>query len=102
MRDLVILFIHLLTTATRLATRGGLRSVVAESVLLKHQLLIVNRSCRRAPILRVLDRLIAGFCSLWIRRILDAIFMEPGRTLGSMLQMLLSTARQITEDLRAA
>src|SRR6266700_8167715 len=29
MRDLVILFIHLLTTAARLATRGGLRSVVA-------------------------------------------------------------------------
>src|SRR5207249_8584595 len=44
MRDLVILFIHLLTTAAPLATRGGLRSVVAESVLLKHQLLILNRS----------------------------------------------------------
>src|SRR6266700_6712939 len=42
MRDLVILFIHLFTTAARLATRGGLRSVVAESVLLKHQLLILK------------------------------------------------------------
>ena len=48
MRDLVILCIHLLTTAARLATRGGLRSVVAESVLLKHQLLILNRSRQRA------------------------------------------------------
>src|SRR5438105_15637997 len=53
MRDLVILFIHLLTTAARLATRGGLRSVVAESVLLKHQLLILNRSRQRAPPLRL-------------------------------------------------
>jgi len=102
MRDLIVRLVHLAATLLQLVRPGGLRAAVAESVLLKHQLLIVNRSCRRAPILRVLDRLIAGFCSLWIRRILDAIFMEPGRTLGSMLQMLLSTARQITEDLRAA
>src|SRR5438477_3724516 len=58
MRDLVILFIHLLTTAARLAGRGGLRSVVAESVLLKHQLLILNRSRQRAPHLRLSDRLV--------------------------------------------
>jgi hypothetical protein len=30
-------------------------------------LLILNRSRRRAPNLRILDRLIAGFCSLWIK-----------------------------------
>src|SRR5215813_8992723 len=67
MRDLIILLINLITTVFRLARPGGLRSVVAESVLIKHQLLIVNRSRRRAPNLRVLDRLIAGFCSLWIK-----------------------------------
>ena len=64
---LIILLVHLITTVFRLARPGGLRSVVAESVLIKHQLLIVNRSRRRAPNLRVLDRLIAGFCSLWIK-----------------------------------
>ena len=31
MRDLVILFIHLLMTVARLASPGGVRSVVAES-----------------------------------------------------------------------
>src|SRR5215475_10074494 len=67
MRDLIILLVHLITTVFRLARPGGLRSVVAESVLIKHQLLIVNRSRRRAPNLRVLDRLIAGCCSLWIK-----------------------------------
>jgi putative transposase len=41
--------------------------VIAESVLMMHQLLIVNRSRRRAPNLLTLDRLIAGFCSLWIK-----------------------------------
>jgi putative transposase len=67
MRDLVILLVHVITTVLRLVRPGGVRAVVAESVLAKHQLLILNRSRRRAPNLRVLDRLIAGFCSLWIR-----------------------------------
>jgi hypothetical protein len=35
-----------------------LRSVIAESVLIKHQLLIVNRFRRRAPNILVWDRLI--------------------------------------------
>ena len=67
MRDLIVLLIHLMTTVLRLARPGGVRAVVAESVLAKHQLLILNRSRRRAPNLHILDRLIAGFCSLWIK-----------------------------------
>jgi hypothetical protein len=43
-RDLAVLFLHLLATVARLAGPGGARSVVAESVLVKHQLLILNRS----------------------------------------------------------
>src|SRR5437660_3828138 len=67
MRDLIVLLLHLIATICRLAGPRGLRAVVAESVLIKQQLLIVNRSRRRAPNLRVWDRLIAGFCSLWIK-----------------------------------
>src|SRR4029450_7487368 len=44
MRDLAVLFLHLLATVARLAGPGGARSVVAESVLVKHQLLILNRA----------------------------------------------------------
>jgi hypothetical protein len=33
MRDVVILFVHLIVTVVRLARAGGLRSAVAESVL---------------------------------------------------------------------
>ena len=40
---------HLLVTLARLASPGGVRSVVAESVAVKHQLLIMKRSRRRAP-----------------------------------------------------
>ncbi len=48
MRDLAVLFLHLLATVARLAGPGGARSVVAESVLVKQQVLILNRS-RRMP-----------------------------------------------------
>src|SRR5215475_6948499 len=67
MRDLILLLVHVVTTVMRVLQPGGVRAVIAESVLTKHQLLILNRPRRRAPNLRILDRLIAGFCSLWIR-----------------------------------
>jgi hypothetical protein len=56
MRDLVILFIHIIATFARLPGPGGIRSVVAESVLVKQQLLILNRSRARSPNLRTSDR----------------------------------------------
>src|SRR3981081_3014081 len=67
MRDLVILFIHFLATLARVLGPGAVRSVVAESLLVKHQLLIVNRSRQRAPNLRALDRVVAGWLALWVR-----------------------------------
>jgi len=39
-RELLILVIHLLVTAAKSLRAGGVRAVVAESLLLKHQLLI--------------------------------------------------------------
>jgi hypothetical protein len=44
MRNLAVFVIHLIATLARLLGPGGVRSLVAESLLLKHQLLIVNRS----------------------------------------------------------
>jgi hypothetical protein len=49
MRDIVILFIHLIVTVVRLARPGGLHSVVAESLLVKHQLRILNRGAIVLP-----------------------------------------------------
>jgi hypothetical protein len=51
-RDLAVLLLHLLATVAPLAGPGGARAVVAESVLVKHQLLILNRSRKRSPNLR--------------------------------------------------
>ncbi len=67
MRDLAILFIHLLTTIARLMRPGGARAVVAESLLLKHQLVVLNRGRERATNLHPMDRVMAGLCTLFIR-----------------------------------
>ena len=85
MRDLCVLVLHVITIVFRRARPGAVRSVVAESVLIKHQLLIMNRSRRRAPNLRVSDRLIAGFCSLSIkpkRLLRSAVALKPSTLLN--------------------
>jgi len=64
MRDLAILFIHLVVTVARLFEPNGARSSVTESLLVKHQLLIRNRSRERAPDLRPMDRVITGFWTM--------------------------------------
>jgi hypothetical protein len=64
MYDILIVFVHLIVTVVRLIKPGGLRAVVAEAVLTRHQILILNRSRMRAPNLRVSDRMIAGLCTL--------------------------------------
>src|ERR1700674_3088023 len=48
MRELFILVAHLLATLAKLMRPGGARAVVAESLLLKHQLLVLRRSRNRA------------------------------------------------------
>jgi len=66
MRDLLILAIHLLVTLVKLLRPGGARRVAAESLLLKHQLLISNRSWRRAPNLTMIDRLVLGLTTIFV------------------------------------
>ncbi len=66
MRDLLLLAIHLLVTLAKFLGPGGVRRVAAESLLLKHQLLISNRSRQRAPNLTMLDRLVLGLTTLFV------------------------------------
>ena len=58
MRDPMVLGIHLLVTLAKLLRPGGVRAVAAESLILKHQLVIVGRSRRRAPNLTSFDRVV--------------------------------------------
>jgi transposase InsO family protein len=75
----------LLTTIAKLMRPGGGRAVVAESLLLKHQLVILNRSRERAPNLRPMDRAVAGLCTLFVRpcRLLRvAVVLRPATLLA--------------------
>ena len=81
-RDLAALLLHLVATVARVAGPGGARAVVAESVLVKHQLLILNRSRKGSPSLRSADRVVAGLC---------ALFMRPGRLIRSAIVFKPST-----------
>jgi len=98
MRDLAILFIHLLTTIARLMCPGGARAVVAESLLLKHQLVVLNRGRERATNLHPMDRVMAGLCTLFIRpsRLLRvAVVLRPSTLLAFHAALVKRKYRQL-------
>src|SRR5262245_10994003 len=66
MIHLLILAVHLLATIAKLLRPGGVRSVMAESLLLRHQLIISSRARRRAPNLNSFDRFVLGLGSLFV------------------------------------
>ncbi len=66
MKDLIVLFAHLLTTFAKLIGSGGAKAVVAENLLLKQQLLIINRSRQRAPNLTTTNRFVFGLATLFL------------------------------------
>ena len=85
MSNLVPLFVHFLATLARLLGPRGVRSIVAESLILKHQLLTVARSRQRSPNLCTSDRILAGLMALLVRptRLLrSAIVLKPSTLLG--------------------
>jgi hypothetical protein len=59
MKLAIALLGHLLVTLARLGSHGGVRAVMAESLAVKHQILIMKRSRRRAL------RRCCAFTMLW-------------------------------------
>ena len=85
MKDVIYLLFHLLSTLARLVQPGGGRSVIAENLILKQQLIIHSRSRQRAPNLTTRDRTLLGFLSLFMhpRRIArTAIIIRPSTLLS--------------------
>jgi hypothetical protein len=85
MKDVIYLLFDLLTTLAKLLRLGGSRTVIAENLLLKHQLIIHRRSRQRAPNLTNQDRTPLGFSSLFLnpRRIArSAILIRPSTLLS--------------------
>ena len=66
MKDLISLLIHLLATLAKFMGPGGAKAVVADSLLMKQQLLVINRSRKCAPDLSLIERFLLGFWSLFL------------------------------------
>jgi putative transposase len=84
MRSLLLLLIHAFATLARLLGPGGIKSVLAENLLIKQQLLVINRSRHRAPALSPADRIFMGWLSLFLtpRRLLRAaVAIKPSTLL---------------------
>jgi len=84
MREVVVLLVHLLARLAILLGTRGTRAVVAENLILKQQLLVIQRSRRRAPNLRPSDRLLLGFLSRFLeprRLVRAAVILKPATLL---------------------
>ena len=84
MRDLLLFAVHLIASLAKLVRPGGVRSVIAESLLLKQQLLISSPTSRRAPPLATIDRFMLGLTTLFVspRRVAKlAVILKPSTLL---------------------
>ena len=92
MKTLALLVIHVLTTLAKRAGPGGVKTIIAESVLLKHQQLIARRSIGKTLRLTTLDRFLCGFLVLFMhpRRIRKAAVVLKPATLTKFRRALQS------------
>jgi putative transposase len=82
MKEALLTLLHLAVMTAKLCGPGGVRAVMAENLLLKQQLIVLRRARQRAPNLRQSDRLLCGFCSL---------FLNPGRIRKAAIALRPST-----------
>jgi len=66
MNGTALLLLYLLSAIAKLLQPGGSRTVIAENLLLKQQLIIHSRARQRSPNLNAQDRTILGFLSLFL------------------------------------
>jgi hypothetical protein len=56
MLEIIELLIHYFITLIKLLKPGGVKVVMAESIAMKHQLIVTNRASKRSPALVTRDR----------------------------------------------
>jgi len=64
------LMIMTITTLLTLMSKGGIRKLASENILLRQQLIVLSRNKKRSPKLTLSDKLLFG----WL-----AIFINPNR-----------------------
>jgi len=64
MLEIIELLIHYLVTLIKLLKPGGVKVVMAESIAIKHQLIVMNRSRKRSIALVTKDRFLFGLLTI--------------------------------------
>jgi transposase InsO family protein len=80
MKSAVLIFVHSLVLIVRTLRPGGVKAIISENLILKQQLIVLNRARRKAPNLQTSDRFLLGALSLLIspRRLFTvAIIIKP-------------------------
>jgi len=65
MREIIELSIHFICTLAKLLRPGGVKAMMAESMAIKQQLIVINRGKKRAPKLTAFDRFYFGFIAFF-------------------------------------
>jgi hypothetical protein len=84
MKSLLLLIVHSLVLIVKALRPGGVKSITAENVLLRHQLAVLSRSRQKAPNLRTNDCFLLGAVSLLVspkRLFAVAIIIKPATLL---------------------
>ena len=103
MRSVTLLFIDLVILLATTLKPGGVKSVIAENLLLKHQLIVLDRARRKAPNLKSSDRFLLGMLTLFMnacRRVSTAVIVKTqiSRTLvGSGIAMVCFKRRYLLD-----
>lgn len=66
MREKIELLIHFICTLTKLLRPGGVKTVMAELIVTKQQLIVLNRGSTRTPNLTSFDRFYFGLMAFFI------------------------------------
>ncbi len=80
MKHFFILIFYFFRTCLLLLKPGGAKSLVAENIILRKQLIVINRGRKRAPSIDLWDRLVFGFLTaiIYPKRIARAaIIIKP-------------------------
>ncbi len=68
MSEKIELLIHFICTLIKQMKPGGVKVVMAETMTMKQQLIVVSRGRKRAPKLTTFDRFFFGFIAYFIKR----------------------------------
>jgi putative transposase len=85
MLEIVELLTHFIATVVKFLKPGGVKVVMAETMVMKHQLIVMNCGKKRSPALITRDRFLFGILTLFIgeRRLKKvAVIIKPATILA--------------------